>query len=452
MAGDGGSGKAVGSTEALSLLLRTVEALITDFSTDVNVVLAPLATAALRETTDDIWLSEVLESFGWQGTCFTRPVDVRCLCSRLKALMFDGLQEKGKGSYAVVYKARDRLTGEVITLKKLRLDREDEGVPGTAIREVSLLKELQHENIVTLKDVLWDSSRLYLIMEYMDMDLKEHMDTNASAADLGNIKYYMYQMLKATAFAHAHRIMHRDLKPQNILVDRHTHRLKVADFGLARCFTPPIRPYTHEVVTLLYRAPEILLSSPLYGMAVDLWSIGCVFAELVTGQPLFMGDSEIGQLFAIFQILGTPNEALWPGVTRIRDWAATFPQWPARDLAEVVPRLDPAGLDLLRQLLRYDPDQRITARKALEHPYFDAVRDPPPASVPSLRQEAMASLEVLAGTLPAHLQQNADLADERESDDPGSSMLDQGASPRADAEQLREHAAVRFACFARPAL
>ncbi|EIE27517.1 cell division control protein 2-like protein B [Coccomyxa subellipsoidea C-169] len=272
--------------------------------------------------------------------------------------------------YVRLFQARDRVTGEVITLKKLKMEREGEGVPGNAIREIALLKELQHPNIVRLRDVLWDNCRLYLIMDYVELDLREHMDKNPESSDLDNVKSYVYQILKAMQFCHAHRVLHRDLKPQNILIDRASSTIKVADFGLARCFTPPIRPYTHEVVTLLYRAPEILLGSQLYSTPVDMWSIGCIFAELVNGTPIFLGDSEIGQLFKIFEVLGTPTDNVWGGVTNMPDWQAQFPQWPQQDLAQVVPRLDPEGVDLLRQMLEYDPQKRITAKRALQHPYF----------------------------------------------------------------------------------
>ncbi|BDA48672.1 Cyclin-dependent kinase A-1 [Coccomyxa sp. Obi] len=360
---------------ALVNLLSAVDGLLTDFSSNINEVLAPVVDQALRESEGEVALPAVLQAFGWENGHFVRPVDIRALSSRLKALMFHGLQEKGKGSYAVVYKARDRLTGEVITLKKLKMEREGEGVPGNAIREIALLKELQHPNIVRLRDVLWDNYRLYLIMDYVELDLREHMDQNPESSDIDNVKSYLYQILKAMQFCHAHRVLHRDLKPQNILYDRASNTVKVADFGLARCFTPPLRPYTHEVVTLLYRAPEILLGSHLYSTPVDIWSIGCIFAELVNSKPLFLGDSEIGQLYKIFEVLGTPTDNTWAGVTNLPDWQARFPQWPAQDLAQVVPRLDPDGVDLLRQMLEYDPLKRITAKRALQHPFFAELRE-----------------------------------------------------------------------------
>jgi serine/threonine protein kinase len=165
--------------------------------------------------------------------------------------------------------------------------------------------------------------------------------------------------------------MHRDLKPQNLLVSR-DGRLKLADFGLARAFCPPIRPLTHEVVTLWYRPPEILLGSQTYAPPVDVYAIGTIFVEMVTKRPLFPGDSEIDQLYKIFRQFGTPTEEVWPGVTSLPDWNAAFPKWYKSPFHKtVLDNLEPEGLDLLEKFLVYNPKDRITAKDALNHPYFD---------------------------------------------------------------------------------
>jgi len=190
------------------------------------------------------------------------------------------------------------------------------------------------------------------------------------------IKSYLQQLLKGVAACHVRRVLHRDLKPQNLLLDR-LGNLKIADFGLARGYGVPVRTYTHEVVTLWYRAPEILLGCKQYATPVDLWSVGCIFAEMVSKTPLFPGDSEIDQLYQIFRLLGTPSESVWPGVSQYPDYKDSFPQWRPAKLSRVLPALDLLGIDLLSKMLIYEPSKRISARQALAHPYFadlEAVR------------------------------------------------------------------------------
>ncbi|EKX36688.1 hypothetical protein GUITHDRAFT_89936 [Guillardia theta CCMP2712] len=281
------------------------------------------------------------------------------------------LEKVGEGTYGVVYKAKEKSTQAIVALKKIRLDAEDEGVPSTAIREISLLKELQHPNIVNLKDVIHSENKLHLVFEFLDNDLKKHMDGfNANGGMPGHmVKSYMYQMLQGISFCHAHRVLHRDLKPQNLLIDRNG-TLKLADFGLARAFGIPVRTYTHEVVTLWYRAPEILLGSKHYSTPVDIWSIGCIFAEMVSRRPIFAGDSEIDELFRIFRALGTPTEETWPGVTQLPDYKPTFPQWAGKSLKEILTSMEPSALDLLSQTLVYEPSKRCSAKTAMNHDYF----------------------------------------------------------------------------------
>ncbi|KAF7077635.1 hypothetical protein CFC21_082167, partial [Triticum aestivum] len=283
---------------------------------------------------------------------------------------YEKVEKIGEGTYGVVYKAKDRYTNETIALKKIRLEQEDEGVPSTAIREISLLKEMQHRNIVRLQDVVHNEKCIYLVFEYLDLDLKKHMDSSADFKNHHIVKSFLYQILHGIAYCHSHRVLHRDLKPQNLLIDRRTNSLKLADFGLARAFGIPVRTFTHEVVTLWYRAPEILLGARQYSTPVDVWSVGCIFAEMVNQKPLFPGDSEIDELFKIFRIMGTPNEETWPGVSSLPDYKSAFPKWPSVDLATVVPTLEPLGLDLLSKMLCLDPTRRINARTALEHEYF----------------------------------------------------------------------------------
>jgi len=282
---------------------------------------------------------------------------------------YEKVQKIGEGTYGVVYKAKDRVDGKFVALKKIRLEHEDEGVPSTAIREIAILQELKHANIVTLLDVENLPNKLYLVFEYLDQDLKKYMDSITSLDPL-LAKSYIKQLLEGLLYCHSHRILHRDLKPQNLLIDRHGY-LKLADFGLARAVCIPVRPYTHEVITLWYRAPEILLGSQAYSMPVDIWSAGCIFAEMLAKRPLFPGDSEIDQLFRIFRTLGTPTEETWRGCTALPDFKNNFPQWNKQDLKKIITGADPLAIDLLEQMLIYEPNHRICARMALQHQYFN---------------------------------------------------------------------------------
>ena len=205
-------------------------------------------------------------------------------------------------------------------MKKIRLEANDEGVPGTAIREISLLKEMKDPTIVRLLNIVHAEGRkLYLVFEFLDLDLKRYMDAlpvseggrgkalpGSSVMNMhmgmgeAMVKKFMAQLVEGIRFCHSHRILHRDLKPQNLLIDRQGN-LKLADFGLARAFGVPLRTYTHEVVTLWYRAPEILLGGRQYSTGVDMWAVGAIFAEMCKRRPLFPGDSEIDEIFKIFR-------------------------------------------------------------------------------------------------------------------------------------------------------
>ncbi|KAF2434370.1 cell division control protein 2 [Tothia fuscella] len=307
---------------------------------------------------------------------------------------YQKLEKIGEGTYGVVYKARDLSTKDqrIVALKKIRLEAEDEGVPSTAIREISLLKEMNDANIVRLLNIVHaDGQKLYLVMEFLDLDLKKYMEslpvaqggrgkplpegTGSNLQTLGMgpeiVKKFMSQLVRGIRYCHSRRVLHRDLKPQNLLIDQEGN-LKLADFGLARAFGVPLRTYTHEVVTLWYRAPEILLGGRQYSTGVDMWSVGCIFAEMCTRKPLFPGDSEIDEIFKIFRILGTPTEEDWPGVTTFPDFKPSFPKW-QRDFSKnlVSSHLDEDGLELLDMLLIYDPAGRISAKQAATHPYFN---------------------------------------------------------------------------------
>jgi len=285
---------------------------------------------------------------------------------------YQKIDKIGEGTYGVVYKAKNRATGRLVALKKIRLETESEGVPSTAIREISLLKELDHPNVVSLIDVIHTNKKLYLVFEYIDMDLRKFMDSLGNdSMPLALVKSYIWQLLQGVAFCHAHRVLHRDLKPQNLLVDRNG-AIKLADFGLARAFGVPVRIYTHEVVTLYYRPPEILLGAKYYSTAIDVWSLGCIFAEMLTKKPLLPGDSEIDQLYKIFQFLGTPNEENWPGLSALPEYQPVFPVWKRKNIGHEIglPNNSDAVI-LIEKMLIYEPSRRIPAKKALQSKFFD---------------------------------------------------------------------------------
>lgn len=289
---------------------------------------------------------------------------------------YEKLEKLGEGTYGVVYKARDKVTKELYAFKKIRLESDDEGIPSTAIREIALLKELQHPNIVRIQDVIHTNKKLILVFEYVDQDLKKFFSSReGKPLDGILVKSLLYQLIRGIAHCHQMKVLHRDLKPQNLLVSKEGV-LKLADFGLARAFGIPVKNYTNEVVTLWYRAPDILLGSKNYSTSIDIWSIGCIFVEMINLKPLFPGNSEQDQLKKIFKVMGTPTVEKWPTVTELSEWKPeNFEKYPGIPLSSLVPKLEPEGLDLLDKLLRCNPSERITAKKALEHPYFADIPD-----------------------------------------------------------------------------
>ncbi|MCP9266462.1 Cyclin-dependent kinase 1 [Dirofilaria immitis] len=261
---------------------------------------------------------------------------------------FQQFEKIGEGAYGVVYKAIEQRFKKPAAIKMIDLD-EEEGIPATTVREISLLHELQHPNIVSLNKVIFDEHQIYLIFEFVEMDLRRYIDLIADDETMDRTK------------------------PENILVNA-KDTIKLADFGLARVIGIPVRAYTQEIVTLWYRAPEILLGTKLYSMEIDIWSIGCIYAEMASKITLFMGDSEIAQIFAIFRIMSTPTEETWRGVSNLPHYSIKFPQWKKCSLQKILSKyMDSGGLKILQAMLTYNPAERISAKKLLKDPYFNDV-------------------------------------------------------------------------------
>lgn len=271
------------------------------------------------------------------------------------------------------------MTGELVALKEIHLDSE-EGTPSTAIREISLMKELKHENIVALHDVIHTENKLMLVFEFMDGDLKKYMDTQGDKGALNprTIKSFMYQLLRGIDFCHKNRVLHRDLKPQNLLING-KGQLKLGDFGLARAFGIPVNTFSNEVVTLWYRAPDVLLGSRTYNTSIDIWSAGCIMAEMYTGRPLFPGTTNEDQLIRIFRIMGTPTERTWPGLTQYTEYKPNWQMYATQPLTNILPQIDPAGIELLQHMLQLRPELRISAHDALQHHWFNDLLMPQPS-------------------------------------------------------------------------
>ncbi|XP_077937102.1 cyclin-dependent kinase 16 isoform X4 [Gasterosteus aculeatus] len=285
-----------------------------------------------------------------------------------------------EGTYATVYKGRSKLTENLVALKEIRLEHE-EGAPCTAIREVSLLKDLKHANIVTLHDIIHTQKSLTLVFEYLDKDLKQYLDDCSNIINVHNVKQlissllpspqlFLFQLLRGLSYCHRRKVLHRDLKPQNLLINERGE-LKLADFGLARAKSIPTKTYSNEVVTLWYRPPDILLGSTNYSTHIDMWGVGCIFYEMTTGRPLFPGSTVEEELHFIFKLLGTPTENSWSGISSNEQFVGhNYPLYRAERLSTHTPRLSSDGVDLLSKFLQFEGKKRISAAEAMSHRYF----------------------------------------------------------------------------------
>uniref|UniRef100_A0A7N8XNT2 cyclin-dependent kinase n=1 Tax=Mastacembelus armatus TaxID=205130 RepID=A0A7N8XNT2_9TELE len=286
---------------------------------------------------------------------------------------FQCLNRIEEGTYGVVYRAKDKKTDEIVALKRLKMEKEKEGFPITSLREINTILKAQHPNIVTVREIVVGSNmdKIYIVMNYVEHDLKSLMETMKQPFLPGEVKTLMIQLLRGVRHLHDNWILHRDLKTSNLLLS-HKGILKIGDFGLAREYGSPLKPYTPVVVTLWYRSPELLLGAKEYSTAVDMWSVGCIFGELLTQKPLFPGKSEIDQINKIFKDLGSPSEKIWPGYSELPAVKKmTFTEYPYNNLRKRFGALlSDQGFDLMNKFLTYCPSKRILSDDALKHEYF----------------------------------------------------------------------------------
>ncbi|KAJ5347096.1 hypothetical protein MYU51_019889 [Penicillium brevicompactum] len=293
---------------------------------------------------------------------------------------FERLNHIEEGSYGWVSRAKDISTGEIVALKKLKLENSPDGFPVTGLREIQTLMEARHQNVVYLREVVMGNKMddVFLVMDFHEHDLKALLDEMREPFLPSEIKTVLLQVVGGLDFLHSQWIMHRDLKTSNLLMNNRGE-LKIADFGMARYYGDPPPKLTQLVVTLWYRSPELLLGADKYGTEIDMWSIGCIFGELLTKEPLLQGKNEVDQVSKIFALTGPPNSQTWPGFRSLPNAKSLRLPSTSASASAVNPPLLPrsqfpyltnAGLGLLSGLLALNPASRPTAKECLEHPYF----------------------------------------------------------------------------------
>jgi CTD kinase subunit alpha len=299
------------------------------------------------------------------------------------------VQQVGEGTYGKVYKARNSITDEYVALKRLRLETEREGFPITAIREIKLLQSFSHPNVVGLLEMMVEHNQIYMIFDYLDHDLTGLLTHPDLKLEEQHRKFIFKQLMEGLNYLHKRRVIHRDIKGSNILLDS-CGVVKIADFGLARTMkviqNGELPDYTNRVITIWYRPPELLLGSTDYGREVDVWGVGCLLVELYTKLAIFQGFDEVGQLHKIFNVMGTPSIESWPTMDDLPWFEMLKPRINkasqfAQEFRHLMTEL---SFDLAEKLLTLDPHKRLSAEQALQHPFFST--DPAPEPLYFLKE------------------------------------------------------------------
>lgn len=281
----------------------------------------------------------------------------------------------GEGAYGVVLKCRNKETSEIVAIKKFKESEDDDIVKKTTLREVKILRMLRHPNIVNLKEAFRRKGKLYLVFEYVHNNLLEILEEKPRGLDPELVRRYIFQLCMAIYWCHSNSVIHRDIKPENLLVNP-DHSLKLCDFGFARIVQPGSQTLTDYVATRWYRAPELLLGTTKYDLTVDSWAIGCIMGELVDGQPVFPGESEIDQLYIIQRVLGPLTQdqmKIFLNTTRFAGLKFPDMSRPETLSRKYVGKLSKSALDFMQSVLQMNPQKRLSCRECLEHPYFQGL-------------------------------------------------------------------------------
>lgn len=288
-----------------------------------------------------------------------------------KVKRYEKISFLGEGQFATVYKARDLTNGMIVAVKKIKVGSRTEakdGINRTAIREIKFLRDLKHPNVIGLLDVFGHKSNVSLVFDFMDTDLEIVIKDSQIVLIPAHVKAYMIMTLQGLEYLHSNWILHRDLKPNNLLINS-KGVLKIGDFGLAKNYGSPNKVYSHQVVTRWYRAPELIFGAKIYSTGIDIWAVGCILAELLLRVPFLPGETDLDQLNQIFKVLGSPSEEDWPHVSTLPHFVQ-FKPMPAIPFRDIFTASSDDLIEVLEKMLALNPLKRCTCKEALKMPYF----------------------------------------------------------------------------------